>query len=158
MSPILERVQEFLTAHELKAMPHGDGEGLIVPMSLTHCRCNLVFHHERGSDELTLLALHPAAVPADHRSAVAEFLTRLNWNLSGQRFLLDWEDGDVHLLALPTEETLAFWFQSACVLVDGFHPALMNVVYRGMSPALEQGEADFEALIKTHKSNERDEA
>lgn len=165
MSPILERVQEFLNAHELTAHPHGDGEGLIVPMSLTHCRCNLVFHHEPGSDELTLLALHPADVPADRCSAVAEFLTRLNWNLHGQRFLLDWTDGevrlrrDVWLLGIPEVKTLAFWFQSACVLVDGFHPALMNVIYRGMPPvqALEQGEADFEALIKTHQADEPDE-
>ena len=155
MSPILERVQEFLTAHDLNALPHGDGEALVVPMSLTHCRCNLVFHHERGSDELTLLAMHPSMVPVDRRSAVAEFLMRLNWNLSGQRFLLDWDDGemrlrrDVDVLALPGVAAIALWFQSACVLVDGFHPALMNVVYRGMPPAqaLEQGEADFEKLI-----------
>lgn len=67
---------------------------------------------------------------------------------------------DVHLLAIPEVDTLAFWFHSACVLADGFHPALMNVVYRGMPPAqaLEQGEADFEALLKTHKASESDEA
>lgn len=66
---------------------------------------------------------------------------------------------DVWLLELPEVKTVAFWFQSACVLIDGFHPALMNVIYRGMPPvqALEQGEADFEALIKTHEDNERDE-
>ena len=60
---------------------------------------------------------------------------------------------------MPEPKTLACWFQSACVLVDGFHPALMNVIYRGMPPvqALEQGEADFEALIKTHQADEPDE-
>ena len=52
MSPILERVQEFLTAHELNAHPHGDGEALVVPMTLTHCRCSVVFHHAPGADEL----------------------------------------------------------------------------------------------------------
>jgi hypothetical protein len=166
MSPILERVQEFLTAHELTAHPMGDGEGLIVPMTLTHCRCNLVFHQEPGSDELTLLALHPANVPADRCSAVAEFLTRLNWNLSGQRFLLDWTDGevrlrrDVHLLAMPAVETIATWFLAVCAVADGFHPALMNVIYRGMPPvqALEQGEAEFQALIKASDRGGREEA
>jgi hypothetical protein len=57
---------------------------------------------------------------------------------------------------MPEVKTLAFWFQSACVLVNCFHPALMNVIYRGMPPvqALEQGEADFEALIKADDSDE----
>ncbi|MBM3804570.1 MAG: YbjN domain-containing protein [Acidimicrobiia bacterium] len=166
MSPILERVQEFLTAHELTAHPHGDGEALVVLITLTHCRCSVMFHHEHGSDELTLWALHPANVPADRRFAVAEFLMRLNWNLHrGQRFLLDWGDGEVRLRryvplqGLPEVKTVAIWFLSVYVLINSFHPALMNVIYRGMPPvqALEQGEADFEALIKTHKDNDRNE-
>ena len=155
MSPILERVQEFLTAHELNAHPHGDGEALVVPMTLTHCRCSVVFHHEPGADELVVMAMHSSVVPPERRAAVAEFFTRLNWNLTGNRFLLDWQDGEVRLrrdvdvLAVPNTDQIGGWFYSACLLVDGFFPALMNVVYRGMNPAqaLEQGEADYQKLV-----------
>lgn len=155
MSPILERVQEFLTAHDFTAHPHGDGEALVVPMTLTHCRCSVVFHHEPGADELVVMAMHPTVVPSERRTAVAEFFTRLNWNLTGNRFLLDWQDGEVRLrrdvdvLAVPGTEQIGTWFYSACLLVDGFFPALMNVVYRGMNPvqALEQGEADYQKLV-----------
>ena len=84
MSTILERVQEFLTAHELNAHPHGDGEALVVPMTLTHCRCSVVFHHASGADELVVMAMHPAVVPPERRAAVAEFFTRLNWNQIGR--------------------------------------------------------------------------
>ena len=165
MTPTLERVHEFLMSIEITAHPGGDGEVLVVPMDLTHCRCNLVFQHEAGSDELTVLALHPSKVPADRCLLVAEFLTRLNWNLGGQRFLMDWADGevrlrrDVTLLGPLTDENLAYWLRSACALLDGFHPALMNVIYRGMSPlqALEQGEAEYQALINSLKVDGQEE-
>ena len=165
MTPTLERVHEFLMSLEITAHPGGDGEVLVVPMDLTHCRCNLVFQHEAGSDEMTILALHPSNVPADRRHAVAEFLARLNWNLGGQRFLLDWADGevrlrrDVSLLGPLKDEKLSYWLRSACVLLDGFHPALMSVVYRGTPPlqALEQGEAEYQVLIKNLKADGQEE-
>lgn len=159
MTPILERVQECLTANDLKFVPHEDGRGLVVIMSLRHCRCHIVFLHEPDGEYLTLQALHPTAVPPERRPAVAEFITRLNWNLSDCRFLMDWSDGEVRLRQdilvkqPPALEDLELWFASTCVLLDGFYPALMNVVYRGMLPvqALEQGEADFAALVRSHK-------
>ena len=68
----------------------------------------------------------------------------------------DWDDGevrlrrDVHLFGLPDVEIIGDWFATTCLLVDGFYPALINIVYRGMQPsqALEQGEADFEKLVR----------
>ena len=56
---------------------------------------------------------------------------------------------DVDVLAVPGTEQIGTWFYSACLLVDGFFPALMNVVCRGMNPApaLEQGEADYQKLL-----------
>ena len=165
MSPILERVQQFLTAHELTAHPEGDGEALLAPMNLTHSRCNVIFHHGHGDDELVILGLYPCKVPEDRRAAAAEFYTRLNWNLSGQRFLLDWTDGevrlrrDVPLLGALDDKALTIWFKSLCALMDGFHPALMNVIYRGMPTvqALEQGEAEFHALLKAADRGKREE-
>lgn len=164
MSPILEQVQKFLTAHELTAHPHGDGEALVVPMSLTHCRCSIAFHHEPGSELLTILGLHPETVPPARRAAVAEFLTRLNWSLNGQRFLMDWEDGEVRvrtdllLLAMPSLEQISRCFLAACATIDGFHPAVMNVIYRGMPPvqAVEQGEADLQKLLAKSRRESSD--
>ena len=158
MTPTLERVQEFLTTHELVAHPGGDGEALIVPMTLTHCRCSMVFHHDRETEMLVVMGMVPITVPPDRRAAVAEFLTRLNWNLTGNRFLMDFNDGDVRvrrdvdMVALPNDELLGGWFYSACLALDGFFPALANVVFRGTNPvqALEQGEADYAKIVAQH--------
>jgi hypothetical protein len=164
MSPILERVHELLTDLEIQSAPRGDGEALAVSMRFTHCSCNLVFRHDPGSDQLALIAFLPSNVPANRRAAVAEFLTRLNWNLTGHLYLMDWKDGEVrlrqdmplYLPALPSKKAIAFWFHSACVMADGFYPALMNVIYRGMPPvqALEQGEADYREVLKNHCGDE----
>jgi len=155
MSPILEQVQAFLTDHELTAHPGGDGEALIVPMSLTHCRCNVMFHHDRDTSILVVMGAVPVTVPSERRGAVAEFLTRLNWNLTGNRFLMDFNDGDVRVRRdvdvpeAPGRELIAGCFYSTCLALDGFFPSLMNVIFRGMSPvqALEQGEADYAKLM-----------
>lgn len=137
----------------------------MVPMTLTHCRCNVVFHHEHGDNELVVMGLYSVKVPEDRRAVAAEFYTRLNWNLSGQCFLMDWSDGevrvkrDVPLLGELKNEVLAIWCQSVCALMDAFHPALMNVIYRGMSvpQALEQGEAEYLALINAKYCGDREE-
>ena len=156
MTPTLELVQKFLTAQKLNAHPHRDGEALVVPMTLTHCRCSVAFNHAPGADELVITALHPIIVPPERRAVVAEFITRLNWNLTGNRFLMDWQDGEVRLqrdvdvLTVTGTDQMGRWFYSACLLLDGFFPALMNVVYRGRNPvqAIEQGEADYNKLVE----------
>ena len=155
MSPLLDQVQAFLTDHELTAHPGGDGEALIVPMSLTHCRCNVIFHHDRDTSILVVMGAVPVTVPSERRGAVAEFLTRLNGNLTGTRFLMDFNDGDVRVRRdvdvsdAPNRELIAGCFYSTCLALDGFFPSLMNVIFRGMSPvqALEQGEADYAKLM-----------
>jgi hypothetical protein len=60
---------------------------------------------------------------------------------------------------VPDDSALARWFHGACVLMDGFHPALLSVIYRGMPPvqALEQGEAEFHALLKAADRGAREE-
>ena len=43
-------------------------------------------------------------------------------------------------------------------LVDGYFPALMNVIYRGTSPvqAVEQGEAEYAAVTSKGQAEERE--
>ena len=165
MSPILERVREFLIRHNLPANVRSNGTVLVVPMGLKHCQSNIVFQHEDGDDDLVVKALHPTNIPTDRCSLVAEFLTRLNWNLSGHHFVLDWSDGevqlrrDVALIGALDDNMISFWFQTACIILDGYHPSLMNVVYRGMPPlqAVEQGEADLAAVVNSWKNHGREQ-
>ena len=164
MTTTLERIQAFLTANELSSHPGGDGEAIIVPMALTHCRCDVVIHHDRDTKMLALMGLVPITVPSERRAAVAEFLTRLNWNLTGNHFLMDFNDGDVRVRRdvdgthpPDLELLLGNWFYSLCLALDGFFPALMSVVSRGANPvqALEQGEADYMAVVDGRAKQQR---
>ncbi|NBP86512.1 MAG: hypothetical protein EBU54_15545, partial [Mycobacteriaceae bacterium] len=148
MNPILETVRDHLTKHELTPVPLGDGEALIATVTLKHLRVHLFFCADTDQQRLNLMGRHSVLVPEDRRAAVAEFITRLNWNLSGARFLLDHGDGEVCCRvdleaggAALNDATLSKSILRCCHLTDGFFPALMSVIYRGTPPvqALEQG-------------------
>lgn len=125
-------------------------------VTLKHLRMHLFFCADPDEQRLTIMGRHSVLVPVDRRAAVAEFITRLNWNLSGVRFLMDYGDGEVccrvDLTAGGTnldDATLGQAILRCCHLTDGFFPALMSVLYRGTPAvqAIEQGEAEFKVVV-----------
>jgi hypothetical protein len=166
MNSILETVHAHLTKHELTVVPLSDGEALIATVTLKHLRVHLFFCADTDEQRLTIMGRHSVLVPEDRRAAVAEFITRVNWQLSGARFLLDYEDGEVGCRidleaggAALEDATLGKAILRCCHLTDGFFPALMSVIYRGtpVVQAIEQGEAEFNAIVKALPSHADDE-
>ena len=166
MHPILETVHAHLTKHDLTAVPLGDGEALTTNVTLKHLRVHLFFCADPDEQRLSIMGRHSVLVPVDRRAALAEFITRLNWNLSGARFLMDYGDGEVCCRvdleaggAALDDATLGKAILRCCHLTDGFFPALMSVIYRGTAvvQAIEQGEAEFKVVVGAVSSEEADE-
>ncbi len=165
MNPILEHVRDHLVKFTL--IPHvvGDGEAMAVQVTLTHLVATLVFQADMDPPLLSVSARVPVLVPAERRAAVAEFFMRINQGLRVGRFRMDYQDGeaccrlevDADLTGL-TDERISRYVLLAMRLVDGYFPALMNVIYRGTSPvqAVEQGEAEFAAVTKKGQEEERE--
>jgi len=90
---------------------------------------------------LVFMSLLPCKAPASRRTACAELLTRINYNLTHGCFEMDFEDGEIRFrtsVALgeepPSAETVDHLvFRNLCV-VDQLIATVTNVVYGQVSP------------------------
>lgn len=165
MNPILEHVRDHLVKFTL--VPHvvGDGEAMAVQVTLTHVVATLVFQADMDPALLSVSGRVPVLVPAERRATAVEFFMRINHGLRVWRFLLDYLDGEACFrleveadVAGLTDERISRYVLLGMHMVDGYFPALMNVIYRGTSPvqAVEQGEAEFAAVTKSGQEEERE--
>ena len=157
MNSTIRSINDHLIHEGLIVHPIGDGEGIVVHMTLKHLRLAVSFLTGEEKDFLRLDALLPVPVPADRRTAVSDFLTRVNWNLRLGRFVMDFSDGEIRFRQELDSRDDTVDVQRAevgllrcCHMVDAFFPALMGVIFRETPPeeALAQGEKDLEALAK----------
>lgn len=157
MNSTIRSINDHLIHEGLIVHPIGDGEGIVVHMTLKHLRLAVSFLMGEEKDFLRLDALLPVPVPADRRAAVSDFLTRVNWNLRLGRFVMDFSDGEIRFRQeLDSRDDTVdvkraeVGLLRCCHMVDAFFPALMGVIFRETPPeeALAQGEKDLEALAK----------
>ncbi|MFM7214282.1 MAG: YbjN domain-containing protein [Verrucomicrobiota bacterium] len=157
MNSTIRSINDHLIHEGLIVHPIGDGEGIVVHMTLKHLRLAVSFLTGEEKDFLRLDALLPVPVPADRRTAVSDFLTRVNWNLRLGRFVMDFSDGEIRFRQEldSLDDTVdvkraEVGLLRCCHMVDAFFPALMGVIFRETPPeeALAQGEKDLEALAK----------
>lgn len=81
-------------------------------------------------------------VPAEKRSAVAEFITRANYGLLVGNFEMDFGDGEVRYktsLSCPEDGDLTPGMIKSlvyvnCMMMDRYYPGLMTVTYGGETP------------------------
>lgn len=155
MNSIIRSINDHLIQEGLIVHPVGDGEGIVVHMTLKHLRMPVSFLTGDEKDFLRIDALLPVPVPADRRAAVGEFLTRVNWNMKLGRFVMDYSDGELRFRQeLDSRDDTVdvkraeVGLLRCCHMVDAFFPALMGVIFRETPPeeALAQGEKELEAL------------
>ena len=155
MNSIIRSINDHLIQEGLIVHPVGDGEGIVVHMTLKHLRMPVSFLTGDEKDFLRIDGLLPVPVPADRRAAVGEFLTRVNWNMKLGRFLMDYSDGELRFRQeLDSRDDTVdvnraeVGLLRCCHMVDAFFPALMGVIFRETPPeeALAQGEKELEAL------------
>jgi hypothetical protein len=145
-------IQQNLIVHSL-----GDGEGLLAQVNLEHLRMGVAFCINGPKGGLTIEKSLSVPAPIHRRSAVAEFLTHINWSLKRGLLLMDFSDGEIRVryengkqkgtVDLNDAET---GLRLCCRMVDSFFPALMSVIYRDTQPeeALVQAEKYHDSLTK----------
>jgi hypothetical protein len=91
MSTTMDVAREFLRADKLEFREVGDA--IVVPFADDAGRWSATLLEV--NDCFVCTAAYPVNVPAEHRSAVAELLARLNWPLLIGSWEMDWSDGEV---------------------------------------------------------------
>jgi len=84
------------------------------------------------------------SVPADKRSAVAEYLTRANYGLNLGNFEMDFEDGEIryktNIDVQDGELTIQMIKRMVYInifTVDRYLPGILSVIYGGSNPSQE---------------------
>jgi hypothetical protein len=93
-------------------------------------------------DALLILSLFPQRCPAHRRAPCAELLTRINLGMMMGCFEMDYDSGRIHFkTTLPfargdlNSATLDSVVMLNLARMDWFLPAIMSVIYAGISPA-----------------------
>ena len=145
-------IQQNLIVHSL-----GDGEGLLAQVNFEHLRMGVALCINGPKGGLTIERSLSVPAPIHRRSAVAGFLTRINWSLKRGLLLMDFSDGEIRFryengkqegpIDLNDAET---GLRLCCRMVDSLFPALMSVIYRDTPPeeALIQAENDYDSQPK----------
>ncbi len=93
-------------------------------------------------DAVLMLSLFPQRCPAHRRAPCAELLTRINFGMMMGCFEMDYDSGRIHFkttLPFARGDLNVALLDSVVMLnlarMDRFLPAIMSVIYAGISPA-----------------------
>jgi hypothetical protein len=93
-------------------------------------------------DAVLMLSLFPQKCPAHRRARCAELLTRINYGMMMGCFEMDYDSGKVHFkttLPFARGDLNVALLDNMVMLnlarMDWFLPAIMSVIYAGISPA-----------------------
>lgn len=156
MNQNFELIRDFLVAKDEHCEVH---EAI--------CRCRIAVNLENLSVLLNACTVDNGAVvavvvplpintPPAQRPDVAEFITRVNYHMKIGCFDMDYSDGEIRFRisaalgeAHLTHDMLSHWMLLALTTVDGFFPALLQLIAGTLRPdqAVEQGEGFLRDLI-----------
>lgn len=116
-----------------------EGEAIKSGFTGEHGQFPLYFTTNNG--RLMVRSLAPNNIPVAKRAAIAEFLTRANYGLAIGNFEMDFSDGEISYKTSVTTGSapIADWHLRDlvyinCLMMDRYFPAMMQVLYSGISP------------------------
>ena len=136
MSESLEICREYFRGIQVEAS-QVDAHSLVVPVQIRDYLLQGLLTLRPESGWMVLYVTTSAQVPDHRRSAVSEFLGRVNYLLPVGNFEMDWEDGEVRFrisTALEDRPNPAALVEAASFMADRFFPALFKVALEGFAP------------------------
>jgi hypothetical protein len=94
--------------------------------------------------QLIILTIWPVSIPDNKRKQIAEFITRINYNLILGAFVLDFDDGElrykcnfVYDNTLPqSEDVFIRNLFTSFLMMDRYLPGIISIVYANIEPKI----------------------
>lgn len=141
MKSAIESFTEFFNKQGWSYNQANDRPVIHTGFSGDNGRWNCVAVAGPQDEHLLFLSLLPCKVAPTRRTACAELLTRINFQLTLGCFEMDFEDGEIRFRTsvpvvgyVPSGLIEHLVFSNLCT-VDRFFEAIMKVIYSGVSPA-----------------------
>ncbi len=141
MGAILSTVEQWLKSDDWNYDKHPEDPLIRCGVQGNGVTFRLYFQAREEQDQLLLYVVGPNLVPEDKRTAVMEFLTRVNYGLVIGNFELDLSDGEVrYKVSVDVEGSklvpimVKNLIGAGVTMMDRYYPGLMAVAYGGKSP------------------------
>lgn len=125
---------------------------LSATVSLPRGEFRTCFDVNDEDERFAVFVYAPVKVPEQHRSAVAEFLTRVNYRLFLGKFEFDLDDGEVRMVStvfmggsILSQAMIEQMENTAHMSMNQYWPGMMVVAYGGQSAAEALAVVDAEA-------------
>jgi len=141
MSSLFDVAVQFFEDDEWNFMEVRPGELLSMAFSGNSGNFECYAIADEESQIFQFISKAPVKVPKDKRLVIAELLTRANYGLPLGNLEMDFEDGEVRYqtgIAVEgdrlTPALIKRLVHSNMYLIDLFFPAILKVIYGGVSP------------------------
>jgi hypothetical protein len=142
MKKTLEQVVELFRAKEWKFEVGEESDVVRTGIEGDNGHWQVMAVASDEDDAVLILSLFPQTCPAHSRAPCAELLTRINFGMMMGCFEMDYDSGKIHFkstLPFMQGDLNAALLENMVILnvtrMDRFLPAIMSVIYAGISPA-----------------------
>jgi hypothetical protein len=141
MKEALEQVVELFRAKDWKFEVDEESDVVRTGIEGDNGHWQVVAIASDEDDAVLMLSLFPQKCPAHRRAPCAELLTRINFGMMMGCFEMDYDSGKIHFkttLPFARGDLNAALLDNVVMLnlacMDRFLPAIMSVIYAGISP------------------------
>jgi len=141
MKEALEQVVELFRAKDWKFEVDEDNDLVRTGIEGDNGHWQVVAIASDEDDAVLMLSLFPQKCPAHRRAPCAELLTRINFGMMMGCFEMDYDSGRIHFkttLPFARGDLNAALLENVVMLnlarMDWILPAIMSVIYAGISP------------------------
>ncbi|WP_427159631.1 YbjN domain-containing protein [Aliinostoc sp. HNIBRCY26] len=139
---ILEDVISFLTTNNWSFSQHKTEHLLKIGYQGENGEWLCTVKTREQHRQVIFYSSFPVNVPENKRVAVAEFLTRANYNLIVGNFEMDWHDGEVRYKTYGIDaegsglshDLIGQLIFANIMIMDRYLPGIMSVIYANVSP------------------------
>lgn len=159
MSVAYQQLIQHLEEHGIRYDVSEGREMILASFRIDSGAYRIVAYVDAEDELFQVFGLIPNAVPAGSRPAIAEMITRANYDLRIGKFEMDFSDGELryqvyHALGGVTldDATIRRAIVTTLGMLDRYVPAFLSVIYANESPedAIRHAEVGMEQPDSSH--------
>lgn len=141
MYAVYEKVIQHLEEHDVKYMANSEDHSVYMDLYGTVGAYQVVVRVNGDARVLLVYGRLPVRIPPGARSAIAETITRANFDLVNGRFDMDYESGDLQFQVTQIlsddsleDDIIERMIRTTIEMLDTYMPAVLSVVYGNERP------------------------